>query len=196
MIVLFLVFQILPYTINYFSLPWKDHIMDILQTVQPEMVTGYIGYFILGHYLSHYEVSKKLEYLVYVLGVILILAAIGLCYISSQKSGKPIQSFYENYTLAGFFWGSSFFLFFKNHVSKIKWNEKQEKRICYLGSCTFGIYLIHALIRDILHRIGIDSMMISNTAIAIPLLITMIFVLSLAAVMIIKKIPRVSKWII
>ena len=193
MIVLFLVFQILPYTINYFSLPWKDHIMDILQTVQPEMVTGYIGYFILGHYLSHYEVSKKLEYLVYVLGVILILAAIGLCYISSQKSGKPIQSFYENYTLAGFFWGSSFF---KNHVSKIKWNEKQEKRICYLGSCTFGIYLIHALIRDILHRIGIDSMMISNTAIAIPLLITMIFVLSLAAVMIIKKIPRVSKWII
>lgn len=196
MIVLFLVFQILPYTINYFSLPWKDHIMDILQTVQPEMVTGYIGYFILGHYLSHYEVSKKLEYLVYVLGVILILAAIGLCYISSQKSGKPIQSFYENYTLAGFFWGSLFFLFFKNHVSKIKWNEKQEKRICYLGSCTFGIYLIHALIRDILHRIGIDSMMISNTAIAIPLLITMIFVLSLAAVMIIKKIPRVSKWII
>ena len=102
----------------------------------------------------------------------------------------------ENYTLAGFFWGSSFFLFFKNHVSKIKWNEKQEKRICYLGNCTFGIYLIHALIRDILHRIGIDSMMISNTAIAIPLLITMIFVLSLAAVMIIKKIPRVSKWII
>ena len=196
MIVLFLVFQILPYTINYFSLPWKDHIMDILQTVQPEMVTGYIGYFILGHYLSHYEVSKKLEYLVYVLGVILILAAIGLCYISSQKSGKPIQSFYENYTLAGFFWGSSFFLFFKNHASKIKWNEKKEKRICYLGSCTFGIYLIHALIRDILHRIGIDSMMISNTAIAIPLLITMIFVLSLAAVMIIKKIPRVSKWII
>ena len=94
MIVLFLVFQILPYTINYFPLPWKDHIMDILQTVQPEMVTGYIGYFILGHYLSHYEVSKKLEYLVYVLGVILILAAIGLCYISSQKSGKPIQSFY------------------------------------------------------------------------------------------------------
>ena len=196
MIVLFLVFQILPYTINYFPLPWKEHIMDILQTVQPEMVTGYIGYFILGHYLSHYEVSKKLEYLVYVLGVILILAAIGLCYISSQKSGKPIQSFYENYTLAGFFWGSSFFLFFKNHVAKIKWNEKQEKRICYLGSCTFGIYLIHALIRDILHRIGIDSMMISNTAIAIPLLITMIFVLSLAAVMIIKKIPRVSKWII
>ena len=38
--------------------------------------------------------------------------------------------------------------------------------------------------------------MISNTAIAIPVLITMIFVLSLAAVMIIKKIPLAGKWII
>ena len=53
--------------------------MDILQTVQPEMVTGYIRYFILGHYLYHYEVSNKLYNLVYVLGEILILAAIGLC---------------------------------------------------------------------------------------------------------------------
>ncbi len=196
MIILFLVFQILPYTVNYFPFPWKEHVMDILQTVQPEMVTGYIGYFVLGHYLSHYEISKKLEYLVYVLGVIMILAAIGLCYISSQKAGKPIQSFYENYTLAGFLWGSSFFLFFKNHLSKIKWSEQQEKTICYLGSCTFGIYLIHALIRNILHKVGIDSMMIGNTVIAIPIVIALIFVISLIAVMIIKKIPLIGKWIV
>ncbi len=196
MIILFLVFQILPYTVNYFPLPWKEHVMDILQTVQPEMVTGYIGYFILGHYLSHYEISKKLEYLVYVLGVITILAAIGLCYTSSQKAGKPIQSFYENYTFAGFLWGSSFFLFFKNYLSKIKWSERQEKIICYLGSCTFGIYLIHALIRNILHKVGIDSMMIGNTVIAIPIVIALIFMISLIAVMIIKKIPVVGKWIV
>ena len=97
MIVLFLVFQILPYTINYFSLPWKDHIMDILQTVQPEMVTGYIGYFILGHYLSHYEVSKKLEYLVYVLGVILILAAIG-CVTSAHRNQENQYSHFMRTT--------------------------------------------------------------------------------------------------
>ena len=196
MIVLFLVFQILPYTVNYFPLPWKEHVMDILQTVQPEMITGYIGYFVLGHYLSHYEISKKLEYLVYVLGVITILAAIGFCYIASQKEGKPIQSFYENYTIAGFFWGTSFFLFFKNHLSKIKWSERQEKIICYLGSCTFGIYLIHALIRNILHKVGIDSMMVGNTVIAIPTVIALIFIVSLIAVMIIKKIPVVGKWIV
>ena len=195
-IVLFLIFQILIYSINEFSLPWKTHVMNILRTVKPDLVTGYVGYFVLGHYLSHYEISKKLERLIYTLGVIFILVAIGLCYISSQKMGKPVQSFYENYTLAGFLWGTSFFLFFKNHVSKIKWSEKQEKVICYLGSCTFGVYLSHAFFRDILHRAGIDSMMIENTVIAIPIVIAVIFVVSLVAVMIIKKIPVIGKWIV
>ena len=195
-IILYLVFMILPYTVNCFPLPWKEHVMNILHTVQPELVAGYVGYFVLGHYLSHYEISKKLEYLIYTLGVVLILVAIGLCYIRSQQTGKEVQAFYENYTLAGFFWGTSFFLFFKNHVSKIKWSEKQEKIICYLGSCTFGIYLIHAFFRDILHRAGIDSMMIGNTVIAIPIVIVVIFVISLTVVMILKKIPIVNKWII
>ena len=159
--------------------------MDILQTVQPEMVTGYIGYFILGHYLSHYEVSKKLEHLVYVLGVITILAAIGLCYIASQKAGKPIQSFYENYTLAGFLWGTSFFLFFKNHLSKIKWSEKQETIICYLGSCTFGIYLIHILFLD-----NYKKYMEAADApawIVIPCLTLLIIVVSFMSVWILRK---------
>lgn len=196
MIVLFWVFKILPYTVNYFPLPWKEHVMNILNTVHPELITGYIGFFVLGHYLSHYEISKKLEYLIYLAGITAILAAIGLCYISSQKTGKPVQSFYENYTLAGFLWGTTFFLFFKNHVSKLKWSEKQEKVICYLGSCTFGIYLSHAFFRDILHRAGIDSMMIGNTVIAIPIVIAVIFVVSLVAVMIIKKIPVIGKWIV
>ena len=190
-ILMYLIFKILPYTVNYFPLPWKEHVMNILHTVQPELVTGYVGYFVLGHYLSHYEISKKLEYLIYVLGVVLILTAIGLCYITSQKTGKPVQSFYETHTLAGFFWGTSFFLFFKNHVSKIRWSEKQEKIICYLGSCTFGIYLIHAFFRDILFRLGVES-----TRIAIPIIIMMVFGTSLVVVMILKKIPIVNKWII
>ena len=56
--------------------------------------------------------------------------------------------------LPGFFWGSAVFLFFKNYVSRIQWTEKQEEVICRLGSYTFGIYLIHAFSRDILHRQG------------------------------------------
>ena len=114
----------------------------------------------------------------------------------SPRVGRELQSYYENFTLAGFFWGSAIFLFFKNHVSKIHWSEKQEEIICRLGGYTFGIYLIHAFFRDILHRAGIDSMMIGNTVIAIPIVMVCIFGLSCLAVILIKKIPVLGKWIV
>lgn len=87
------------------------------------------------------------------------------------------------------------FLFFKNHISKIRWSEKQEKFICSLGSCTFGIYLIHACVRDVLHRNGIDSMMMSNTIIAILVVMFLIFAISWGSVVLLRRIPFVKKWI-
>lgn len=195
-IILFIFFQIAIYTINYFDLPCKKHIMNMLNTVKPELVVGYVGYFILGHYLMHYEISKKLEKIIYVTGIILIAASIVLCHVASRKSGSPVQSFYENYTLAALGWSCAVFLFFKNYVSKIIWNDRQERVIYYLGSCTFGIYLIHISFRRLLHHFGIDGLMIGNTALAIPLVMAMIFILSLIAVSIIKKIPILNRWIV
>ena len=196
LILMFLLLKIIPYTVNCFSFPMKEHIMNVLNTVQPGMIVDYVGYFILGHYLSHYKVSKKLEYTIYALGVVLIGMSILLSQYMSPRAGREIQAYYENFTLTGFFWGSAIFLFFKNYVSRIHWTEKQEEVICRLGSYTFGIYLIHAFFRDILHRAGVDSMMIGNTFIAIPIVMACIFVLSCIAVILIKKIPVLGKWIV
>lgn len=196
LILMFLLIKIIPYTVNCFSFPLKEYVMNVMHTVQPGMVVEYAGYFILGHYLSHYEISRKLERTIYILGISLILAAILLSQYMSPRVGRELQSYYENFTLAGFFWGSAIFLFFKNHVSKIHWSEKQEEIICRLGGYTFGIYLIHAFFRDILHRAGIDSMMIGNTVIAIPIVMVCIFGLSCLAVILIKKIPVLGKWIV
>ena len=33
--------------------------MDLMYTIQPGMIVDYAGYFVLGHYLSHYEIPKK-----------------------------------------------------------------------------------------------------------------------------------------
>ena len=47
LIILFLIFKILPYTAAYFPLPWIDHIKTLMNTVQPDLVTVFAGYFIL-----------------------------------------------------------------------------------------------------------------------------------------------------
>ena len=195
MIVLFLAFQILTYTAGCFDLPWKQHIQNLINTVHPELITSYAGYYVLGHYLYEYGVPKKLEKIVYILGVGFIFAGIWLGQQKSIETGKPIQAFYDNFTVAVFFWSTAVFLFFKNYISRIKLSEKQEKFICNMGACTFGIYLIHALVRDLLHRNGIDSMMMSNTIIAIPIVIFLIFIISWIAAALLRKIPFVKRWL-
>ena len=62
-----------------------------------------------------------------------------------------------------------------------------------MGACTFGIYLIHALVRDLLHRNGIDSMMMSNTIIAIPIVIFLIFIISWIAAALCLENPLCKK---
>ena len=196
LIILFLIFKILPYTAAYFPLPWIDHIKTLMNTVQPDLATDFAGYFILGHYLYEYGLPEKLERLVYVLGVVFIAGGIGLCQWKALEQNSAVQSFYENYTLAAFFWSAAVFLFFRNHIGRIHWSEKKAEIICYLGGCTFGIYLIHAFFRDILHRAGFDSMFINNTVIAVPVVAAVIFVTSLIAVILIRHIPVLKKWIV
>lgn len=182
MILLFLGFQIFTYTMGCFDLPWKEYIQNLMNTVHPELVTSYVGYFVLGHYLYEYGVPRKLERLIYILGTVLIFVGIWLCRQKSLETGRAVQDFYSNYSVVACAWSAGIFLFFKNHISKIRWSEKQEKFICSLGSCTFGIYLIHACVRDVLHRNGIDSMMMSNTIIAILVVMFLIFAISWGSV--------------
>ena len=51
LILMFLLIKIIPYTVNCFSFPLKEYVMNVMHTVQPGMVVDYAGYFILGHYL-------------------------------------------------------------------------------------------------------------------------------------------------
>lgn len=114
MILLFLIFQIFTYTAGRFDLPWKEHVQDLMNTVHPELVTGYVGYFVLGHYLYEYGLSKKIERMVCILGPVMILAGIWLCRRESLASGKATQAFYENYTIFACIWSTAVFLFFKD----------------------------------------------------------------------------------
>ena len=194
-IVCFFIFKITVVSAGYLPLPFKTYILNLMKTVQPDLMIGYVGYYVLGHYLSHYELPKKLEKAVYVLGVVGIIAGIGLCYYFSLQKGKAVQSYYENYTVAAFFWCSAMFLFFKNYVSRIQWKSKAETVICTMGGCTFGIYLIHAFFINVLKRNGIQTMLF-NEVISIPLLALVIFVLCYISVRIVKKIPVLGKWIV
>lgn len=185
-LILHIIFQVLPVTIGFLPLPQQEYLKNMLNMIKPELVTSYVGYFVLGHYLGTYDISEKFEKGIYLFGSILIVIAVYLCQWQSIRTGRATQVFYENYTIANFLSSAAVFLFCKNYLSRIQWRPQMERFICHLGKCTFGIYLLHALFRDIFFRMGLDSMTI-NTAIAIPLVGSLVFICSYLAVIIIKK---------
>ncbi len=195
LLVLFLLFHIIPNTVNDFSYPYKEYILNIANVVKPEMITGYVGYFVLGHYLNKYEIPKKIEALIYSATILSAGFGVYLCQYFSLQKNKATQSFYENFTIVVLFMSAGIFLFFKNHVSKINFKENTKKIItCFSGS-TFGIYLVHILIREILNSKGINSLSF-NILIAIPVISLLIFFISFAIVCVVKKIPVIGKWLV
>lgn len=195
LLVLFFLFHIIPNTVNDFTFPYKEYIIKIMNLVKPDLITGYVGYFVLGHYLSKYNISRKIEAVIYTVSIFSAGYSIYLCQYYSLQSGKATQAFYENFTFAALFMSMGVFLLFKNHVSRIAWNEKAERIITVIGSHTFGIYLIHALIRELFNMSGINTLSF-NTLAAIPAIAVAIFVISFIIAFILKKIPIIGKWIV
>lgn len=194
-IALFIVFNILPNTLDDFSFPYKQYIVEIINLININFVTGYVGYFILGDYLMKYPISRKIETIIYILGVFLTGCSVYLCQVHSIQSGTAIQVFYENFTLTVFLMSAGMFLFCKNHISRIKWNVRIENAIAVLGSHTFGIYLLHVLVRDLLEMANIHSLCF-NPVVSIPVISIAIFVIGFLIVAVLKKIPLVGKWIV
>lgn len=195
MIFLFIIFQILPNTILNSGVADFNAAKAILDKFQIQLICSYIGYFVLGYYLYNYKLSEKIEKFLYVLGPISAMAGIALCNYFSVKQGKCNTHFYNTFSVFTFLFTISLFIFFKNKVSKIKVSQKAEKIICHLGSCTLGIYLIHALFRDIFKKNHIDAMMI-NPILSVPLISILIFIVSYFCIAMLKKIKYINKYII
>lgn len=193
-IILFVIFKIIFYTFVTFT-QYNETVVTILSTFSPDLVCGWAGYYILGYYLYNYDLNKKFQILISVLGYIFILIGIKICSFLGAMFKAPISAFYDNFTIFQFFFVLSIFLLFKNRVSKIHWSENAKKIICSISKCTLGIYLIHPFIRDIAEHAGIDIFMF-NPIILIPAISLGIFLISLVIIFILKKTPLINKWLI
>lgn len=109
---------------------------------------GYLGYFILGYYLFHYEVSVKLKTVLYNLGVVSFFLAPVATYFASMHSGVLDEMFYGNYSITTFFMSAGVFLIFKEKDAAIsaKMNNKVRRLVSSISKTSFSIYLIHLLI--------------------------------------------------
>ena len=92
---LFLVLQIGCETMR--ALTVTDEIHRILNLVQVEMVCSYLGYFVLGYYLVHVGVSKKLCKIIYISVFPAAVCNIVLGAWTIQRTGRGGYLIYDSY---------------------------------------------------------------------------------------------------
>lgn len=111
------------------------------------LTLGYAAYFVLGYYLSAYEVGKPMRITIYVLGIVALLFIGGFTNWASVHSGTAYDGLYDNLYLSVALEATAVFLFVKHHdFSRI--SDKARMRIQKLSRCSFGVYLVHLAFRE------------------------------------------------
>ncbi len=147
---------------------------------------GYIGYYLLGHYLDKLQINKKYSPLLYLTFLLGLLTTIIGSYLTSI--GNYTINFQHPFAPNIILMAASFFLIIKN----INW--KSNKIITEIASTSFGIYLIHIIILDLLKLNGIEAASF-NPILSIPILTLTILMISYITIKIMNKSPVFKKMV-
>ncbi len=168
-----------------------DQMITDISYMNVTFIPGYLGFFLLGHYIHEYGVGKWHTPLVVSAIPSLLLSGI-LTIVLSIAYDKPVILLMVETSPFLVLAAVGLFEFFKNTESgerKYNPDSKITKVMCLLGSYSFGIYLVHYGVMNILDRWFDINVTICTQIISVPLLVLIIFVITLVIVAILKKIP-------
>ncbi len=108
---------------------------------------GYLGYFVAGYYLKnkHFKFNKYWFLILFIFGYLITI--LGSYWISNTE-GKFAKYFYEYFSPNSVLMSFSIFLFFREVLNQ----DFLPKILGPLDKASFGIYLAHLLIINILSR--------------------------------------------
>lgn len=165
----------------------KNVINSALGSMRFNFASGFVVYYVLGYYLRTTYFSRMKRVVIYLLGVMGLLMTILLTHNTSIALGTNTGFFNEStpWILA---LSVSVFMLFKYHGDRIgNWRVVRA-----LAATSFGIYLIHAMVLDLIMRI--DYIQTSElNVVAYLVIIAAIFAISFVAIWIMQKIPLVRK---
>lgn len=190
-IVLFVIFQFLTeYGVN---LPVVGPIIsDWFTKVKFYFPLGYSGYFVLGYYLYKHRLPKKYEFSLYAIGIVtLILTGFGNLQ-QSIRAGYE-DTWYTQYMKPNvIIEAMALYTFGVQRLSGIRLSEKVRHCITYLSDHSFGVYLIHALVIELLTQIGLTPTLLPAIIMA-PICVVIVYVCSHFVIAILRKIPYIRK---
>lgn len=165
---------------------------SMLDSMGMKFVLGYSGYYVLGYYLRRYPLSIKWERVLYVCGAILLLAGAATNTACSVREGAYTERFTGYTNPNTIIVAAAIYTLFTKRIGEGNFSEKVTHLISKLSEYSFGVYLIHALLLDVLAAAGLKPTIL-HPVLAMPLITMLAFALTALLVMLIRKVPNVGR---
>ncbi len=117
------------------------------------VIVGYSFLAVFGFYIHKYGISRKLRIIFYVLAIFGFLANSFGSYYLSITAGKLIRTYIEYTFLPAMLYPCGLFVFIKYDLVKIMEYDWVNRIVSFLDFYTFGIYLIHWYILQIMIKV-------------------------------------------
>lgn len=189
-IVLFFLFEFLT---NYgVILPYIGEILsEILIKTNFHFALGYSGYYILGYYLYKFKPSFKLEIALYICGIFLAIFA-GIVTVWKTGIEGYNGEWYTKYLYPNIIIEAvAVYVFFAHHIGKYSFSKRGINLINKLSEYSFGVYLIHALVNELVSYVGRQTL--NNPLIRLPIVLILIYMISNVFIACVRKIPYIGK---
>ncbi len=175
------------------KLPYIAKFKSVYENMELYFPLGYVSYFVLGHYLANKE-TGHMRKLIMAGGAAGILLTIGISKILSIKNGYA-TGYYGNDTIPVLLASVAIFEGVKYLCSENQVEGRVRQGINIGSKYSLGIYLLHPLLILILKGLGLNTLTF-NPVISVPIISIIVYLLSMALVLLLSKIPKLGKVIV
>ena len=169
---------------------------NALKDMDFRFAAGLVFYFVGGAYLNQITLNKKTRTFIYIAGILGFLATIVITYVLTLEKGKPVTTYYGHLKINVLLESIFVFVFCKYELSKFKLGKVMQTVIIALSKYSFGVYLVHMLVRNVLAKnFGLYSLTF-HPILAIPVVTFVIVVISFLISMILNHIPVVRRFLV
>lgn len=182
---------------------FRPNAAEFLQSVWDQaylyLPFGYSFYFVLGYWLNGITLSKKRIVLAAVLISVGTLTTVFLTkrinyYMLDFNLKHKIVLFYQNQTVNVAMTASGVFLLGRG-LFRGPYSARAQKWILALSKATFGVYLVHPIMIDVIKGFGLETVTF-NPYLSVPVITILVFLPSLLVSLILNQIPFVRKYLV
>lgn len=155
---------------------------------------GFSGFFVLGYYLHTTQISKKIRLCLYVLGAAAAIGTTALTAGASRYYNEFSYVFSNSNTVCIVLQSVGLFVLVKYLCSR-KPNAKS-KLIYHLSKYSFGVYLVHGTVIEMLDVFCNINAEIMNPIISVPIVAAIVLLISITVSCVLNHIPVLNKYIV